>query len=106
MPHVTHDDSKFSVTVLQDNFCNHRIQEIHARKIQNVKFGSKTDNPEKSLVTLQTNAVKSDLDENPPPVATLDAQAVDATAEQTWFDQDTTRRAEIIGYVQKHDQFQ
>ena len=40
--------------------------------------------------------MKSYPDPNPPALATIDAQAADAAAEQTRFDQVTARRAEMI----------
>ena len=60
-----------------------------------MKFDSKTDKPEKFLVTLQTKAAKAYPDPDPPAVAPIDPHAEDAAVEQTRFDQDTARRAEI-----------
>ena len=70
-------------------------------KLENLKFDSKTDNPENFLVTLQTKALKAYPDPNPPAVAPIDDAAPDAAVEQTRFDQDTARRAEIIRSAQE-----
>ena len=67
----------------------------------NLKFDSKTDNPEKFLVTLQIKAIKAYQDPNPQVVAPINAHAADAAAEQTQCDQGTARRAEIISSVQE-----
>ena len=61
-----------------------------------MKFDSKTDTPENFLVMLQTKATKAYPDPDPPEVAPIDPHAADAAVEQTRFDQDTARRAEII----------
>ena len=61
-----------------------------------MKFDSKTDMPENFLVTLQTKAMKAYPDPDPPAVAPIDPHAADAAVEQTRFDPDTARRAEII----------
>ena len=66
-----------------------------------MKFDSKTDTPENFLVTLQTKATKAYPDPDPPAVAPIDPHAADAAVEQTRFDQDTTRRAEIIRSAQE-----
>ena len=53
------------------------------------------------MVTLQTEATKAYPDPDPPAVAPIDPHAADAALEQTRFDQDTERRAEIIRSAQE-----
>ena len=53
------------------------------------------------MVTLQTKATKAYRDPHPPAVAPIDPHAADAAVEQTRFDQDTARRAEIIRSAQE-----
>ena len=77
------------------------MQDLHVLKLENLKFDPKTDNPENSLVTFQTKAFKAYLDPNPPAVAPIDGAAANAAVEQTRFDQDTARRAEIIRSAQE-----
>ena len=48
------------------------------------------------MVTLQTKAPTAYPDPDPPAVAPIDPHAADKALEQTRFDQDTARRAEII----------
>ena len=60
-----------------------------------MKFDSKTDTPENFLVPLQTKATKTYLNPDPPAVAPIDPHAADAAVEQTQFDQDTARCADI-----------
>ena len=52
------------------------------------------------MVTLQTKATKAYPDPDPPAVAPIDPHAADAAVEQTRFDQDTARCAEIIRSAQ------
>ena len=66
-----------------------------------MKFDSKTDTPENFLVTLQAKATKAYPDPDSPAVAPIDPHAADAAVEQTRFDQDTARRAEIIRSAQE-----
>ena len=90
-----------SITALRDRFCNPQLQEIHVLKLENMKFDSKTDTPEIFLVTLQTKTTKAYPDPDPPAVAAIDPHAADRAVEQTRFDQDTARRAEIIRSAQE-----
>ena len=90
-----------SVMALGDLSCNPQLQERHVLNFRNLKFDSKTDNPEKFLVTLQTKAMEAYQDLNLPAVEPIEAHAADAAAEQTWFYQNTARGAEIIGSVQE-----
>ena len=53
------------------------------------------------MVTLQTKATKAYPDPDPPALAPIDPHAADAAVEQTRFDQDTARRAEIIRSAQE-----
>ena len=66
-----------------------------------MKFVSKTDRHENFLVTLQTEAMKAAPDPNPPAVAPSDGHAPDAAVEQTRFNKETARRAEIIRLAQE-----
>ena len=52
------------------------------------------------MVTLQTKATKAYPDPDRPAVAPIDPHSADAAVEQTWFDQDTARRAEIMRSAQ------
>ena len=98
---ATRQDLNLSLNALKDHFCNPQLQELHVLKLENLKFDPKTDNPENFLVTLQTKALKAYPDPDPPPVAPIDGAAPDAAVEQTRFDSDTARRAEIIRSVQE-----
>ena len=53
------------------------------------------------MVTLQTKATQAYPDPDLPAIAPIDSQAADAAVEQTRFDQDTARRAEIIRSAQE-----
>ena len=53
------------------------------------------------MVTLQTKATKAYPDPHPPAVAPIDPHAADAAVEQTRFDRDTARRAEMIRSAQE-----
>ena len=53
------------------------------------------------MVTLQTKATKAFPDPDPPAVAPIDPEAADAAVEQTRFDHETARRAEIIRSAQE-----
>ena len=101
MPLAIRQNLKLSKTALRDRFCNLQLQESHVLQLKNMNFDSKTDTPENFLVTLQTKAMKAYPDSDPPAVAPGDPHAVDAAVEQTRFDQDTTRRAEIIRSAQE-----
>ena len=101
LPVATRADLDLSLTALRDHFCNPRLQELHVLKLENLKFDPKTDNPENFLVTLQTKALKAYPDPNPPAVAPIDGAAPDAAVEQTRFDSETARRAEIIHSAQQ-----
>ena len=101
LPLATRQDLELSIAALRNHFCNPQLQEIHVLKLENLKFDAKTDNPENFLVTLQTKAFKAYPDPNPPAVAPIDAAAPDAAVEQTRFDQDTARRAELIRSAQE-----
>ena len=98
LPLATRRNLELSITFLRDRFCNPQLQELHVLKLENMKFDSKTDTPENFLVTLQTKAYP---DPDPPAVAPIDLDAADAAVEQTRFDQDTARRAEIIRSAQE-----
>ena len=93
LPLATRQNLELSITALRDRFCNPQLQELHVLKLENMNFGSKTDTPENFLVTLQTKAYR---DPDPSAVAPIDQHAADAAVEQTRFNQDTARRAEII----------
>ena len=90
-----------SKTTLPDWFRNPQLQELHALKPKNMKFGSKADTLEIYLVTVQRNAVQAYPDPAPPAVAPIDARAADAVVERNRFDQETTCRAEIIRLAQE-----
>ena len=92
---ATRQNLGLSITTLRDWFCNPQLQDLHVLKLKKVKFDSKTDTPENFLVTLQTKATKTYPDPDPPAFAPIDPHAADAAVEQTRFDQDTARRAEI-----------
>ena len=115
LPLATRQSLELSITALRDRFSNPQLQEVHVLKLEIVKFDSKTDRPENFLVTLQTKTKfdsKTDRPENflvtlqtktkaypdPDPLAAapIDPHAADAAVEQTPFDQDTARGAEII----------
>ena len=66
-----------------------------------MKLDCKTDTPEIFLITLQTKAMKAYPEPNLPAVAPIDGYAPDAAVEQSQFDQETARRAEIIGSAQE-----
>ena len=53
------------------------------------------------MVTLQTKATKASADPDPPAGAPIHPHAADAAVEQTQFDQDTARRAEILRSAQE-----
>ena len=52
-------------------------------------------------MTLQTKATKAYPDPDHPGVAAIDPHAADAAVEQTRFDENTARRAEIIRFAQE-----
>ena len=95
---ATRQNLELSITALRDRFCNPQLQEVLVLKLENMKFDSKTDMHENFLVTLQTKAYP---DPYPLAVAPIDAHAADAAAEQTRFDQEKVRRAEIIPSAQE-----
>ena len=66
LPVATREDLDLSLTALRDHFCNPRLQELHVLNLENLKFDPKTDNSENFLVTLQTKALKTYPDPNPP----------------------------------------
>ena len=101
LPDATRQDLTLYLNALKDHFCNPQLQELHVLKLENLKFDPKTDNPENFLVTLQTKALKAYPDPDPPAVAPINGAAVDAAAEQTRFDSETARRAEIIRSAQE-----
>ena len=101
LPLATRQDLELSIAALRNHFCKPRLQELHVLKLENFKFDSKKDKPEKFLVNLLTKALKAYPDPNPPAVAPIDSAAPDAAVEQTLFDQDTARRAEIKRSAQK-----
>ena len=101
LPLATRQNLELSITALRDRFCNPQLQELHVLKLENMKFDSKTDTPENFLVMLQTKATKAYPDPDPPAVAPIDPHAADRAVEQTRFDQDTARRAEIIRSAQE-----
>ena len=101
LPLATRQKLELSITALRDWFCNPQSQELHVLKLENMKFDSKTDTPENFLVTLQTKATKTYPDPDTPAVAPIDPHAADAVVEQTRFEQDTARRAEIIRSAQE-----
>ena len=98
---ATRQNLELSITALWDRFCNPQLQELHVLKLENMKFHSKIDTPENFLVMLQRKAAKAYPDPDPPAVAPIDPRAADAAVEQTRFDQDTARRAEIIRSAQE-----
>ena len=98
LPLATRQKLELSITALRERFCNPQLQELHVLKLETMKLDSKTDTPENFLVTLQTKAY---LHPDPPAVAPIDPHAADAAVEQTRFDQDTARRAEIIRSAQE-----
>ena len=81
--------------MFENGLYNPQLQELHVLKLENMKIGSKTDTLEIFLRLLQTKATKAYLDPHPPAIAPNDPHATDAAVEQTPFDQDTVRRAEI-----------
>ena len=101
LPDATRQDLALSLNSLKDHFCNPQLQELHVLKLENLKFDPKTDNPEFFLVTLQTKALKAYPDPDPPAVALINGAAPDAAVEQTRFDSDTARRAEVIRSAQE-----
>ena len=98
---ATRRNLELPITAPRDRFCNPQLQELHVLKLENMRFDSKTDTPENFLVTLQTKATKAYPDPDPPAVAPIDPHAADAAVEQTRFDQDTARRAEMIRSAQE-----
>ena len=98
---VTRQNWELSITALPDRFCNPQLQELHVLKLENMNFDSKTDTPVNFLVTLQTKATKVYPDPDAPAVGPIDPHAANAAVEQTRFDQDTARRAEIIRSAQE-----
>ena len=96
LPLATRQNLELSITALRDRFCNPHLQKLHVLILKNMKYDSKTDTPENFLATLQTKAMKTCSDPNLLAVAPIEGHAPDAAAEQTRFDQETTRRAEII----------
>ena len=101
LPLATRQNSQLPITALRDRFCNPQLQELHVLKLENMKYDSKTDTPENFPVTLQTKATKAYPDPDPSAVAQIDPHAADAAVEQTRFDQDAARRAEIIRSAQE-----
>ena len=101
LPLATRQNLELSITALHDRFCNPPLQELHFLKLKNLNFDSKTDTPENFLVTLQTKATKTYPDADLPAVAPIDPRAADTAVEQTRFDQDRARRAEIIRSAQE-----
>ena len=101
LPPSTRQNLEPSKTVLWDRFCNPQLQALHVLKLEKLKFDSRTDTPENFLITLQTKETKAYPDPDPPAVAPLHPHAADAAVEQTRFDQDTARRAEIIRSAQE-----
>ena len=95
LPVATPQSLEISITVLRDRFCNPQLQDLHVLTFENLKFHSKTDTPENISVTLQTDATKAFSDSDPAAVAPIDPHAADAAVEETRFDQDTARCAEI-----------
>ena len=98
---ATRQKLKFSVTTLRYRFWNPQIQQLHVRKLEKVKFYSKTDTLENFLVRLQTKATKTYPDPDPPVVAPIYQHAADAAVEKTRFDQETARRTETKRSAQK-----
>ena len=96
LPLATRQNLELSITALRDWFCNPQLQELHVLKGENMKFDSKTDTPEYFLVTILTKAMKAYPVPDPRAVAAIDPHAADAAVEQTLFDQDTARRADLI----------
>ena len=101
LPLVTRQFLELSITTNRDRFCIPQLKELLVLELENFKFDWKTDTPENLLVKLQTKPIKADLDSDPPAVAPIDSHAEDAAVEQTQFDEDTVRRAEIIPLAQE-----
>ena len=99
LPLATRQNLQLTIAALGDRFCNPQLQELHVLKLENINFNSKTDTLENFLVTLQTKLTKAYSD--PPVVAPIDTHAADSADEQTRFDQDTARGAEIIRSAQE-----
>ena len=100
-PLATRQKLQISLTALRVRLCNPQLQNLHGLTLENLKFDSKTYNPENFLVILQIKAMKAYPDPNLPAVAPIDAHAVDAAVEQTLFDPGTVRTAEIIRSAQE-----
>ena len=98
---ATRQSLELSIKALRDRFCNPQLQKLHVLKLEIMKFDSKTDMPESFLVTLQTKATKAYPHPGPPLVAPIDPHSADAAVEQTRFDPDPTRRAELIRSAQE-----
>ena len=98
---ATRQKLELLISALRDRFCNPQLQELLVLKLENKNFDSKTDTPENFLVTLQTKARKAYPNPDPPAVSPFDPHAAETAVEQTWFDQDTARRAEIIRSAQE-----
>ena len=95
LPLATRQNLELSITALRHRVCSPQLQELHVLKLKNKKFDSKTDTPGNLLVLIKSKATKTYLDSDAPAVAPNDPHAADAAVEQTRFDQDTARQAEI-----------
>ena len=89
------NDLALSLEAHKNHSCNPQLQELSVLNLENLKFDPKTDNPENSLVILQTNAFKAYPEPNPPAAAPINGAAADGAAEQTRFNQDTARLPDI-----------
>ena len=89
------NDLALSLETHENHSCNPQLQELWVLNLENLKLDPKTDEPENSLVTLQTNAFKTHPEPNPPAAALINGAAAYAAAEHTRFDQDTARLPEI-----------
>ena len=105
LPAATRGDVDLSLTALRNHFCNQDLQEIHALKLEQLRFDSKTDTPENFLVNLQTKAQQAYQTPALPPVAVLalpgDGGAGDR-AEHTRFDGETAARAARLQAAEDH----
>ena len=86
---------ELSVIALHDRFCDPQPRELRVSNFENLKYDLSTDNPE-YLLNLQTKGLKTYPNPHPPPVIQVDAHSADSAIDQTRFDQDTARCAEII----------
>ena len=96
LPLATRQNLELSLAALRDRYCNPQLQKFYVLKLENMKLDSKTHTPKNFLVTLRTKATRAYPDLDPPAAAPIGPHAADAAFEQTRFDQDTPRRAEII----------